>query len=113
MWPWGLPQAPTRHHPRVLATCWGSSAKTRGWSISWAIDGQLRGPAAQLGAGNVSGEPFPRALFHFFFFFFFLDFSFSSPSPAALPLPRVTFSHAGGAVPFVTAGLWPAPGACS
>lgn len=89
---------------------WGVSAKTRGWSISWDIDGQLRGPAAQLGDGNVSGEPFPRALFHFFF----SDFSLSSPSPAALPLPRVAFGHAGGAVPFVRLGwVCGQPGACS
>lgn len=113
MWPWGLPQAPTRHHPGVLATCWGSSAKTRGWSISWAIDGQLRGPAAQLGAGNVSGEPFPRALFHFFFFFFFFGFFFllSQPRGAAFAPGRLRPRWRHGA--FCHGGFVAGPGACS
>lgn len=85
---------------------WGVSAKTRGWSISWDIDGQLRGPAAQLGDGNVSGEPFPRALFHFFFFRFF--FILSQPRGAAFAPGRLRPRWRRGAFCQARVGLWPA-----
>lgn len=70
----------------------------------WPVEGS----SSSAGCWERVRRTLPTGTFPFLLFFFFSDFSFSSPSPAALPLPRVAFSHAGGAVPFVTAGLWPA-----
>lgn len=94
-----------------LASSWGFS-QNQGLEHLLGHRWPVEGSSSAAGCWERVRRTLPTGTFPFLFFFF-SDFSFSSPSPTALPLPRVAFGHAGGAVPFVTAGLWPAPGACS